>query len=296
MEAVSEQEIAANNQEKLEQLLAFASTWTTEMGGWQPGKEVILRGRSLLSDLDSLTWMGLVIFTITGEIPKPKQVRLYEGIWLISTSFPDPRLWNNRVAALACSVRSTPALGISAGIAVSEATIYGHRPLVACFELLHKVKHELDKGDKLSELLQALYSTTTEHRPGFGKVRQPAKIPGFGRPITPVDERIQPLKKRARECDCHEGDMFRLAFSIESELLKIAPELKMNIALLMAALCADQGMSSRQFYYFITLCFSAGILACGIDAEQHKEGSFFPLPCKAIHYHGVAKRLWKPVS
>ena len=46
------------------------------------------------------------------------------AIWT-HTSYPDARLWNNRVAALAGTARSTGTLGIAAALAVSEAKIYG---------------------------------------------------------------------------------------------------------------------------------------------------------------------------
>jgi len=278
---------------KLNELLKNSNIWPTEMGGWQPGVDVSFRGKSLLKDLNHLSWMSLVIYSITGNIPEPKQCELYEGIWVISTSFPDPRLWNNRIATLATNSRSTPVLGISAGIAVSEATIYGHRPLIATIDFLYDVQNKLDQGQNLSDILKALYHSTAPSYSGKGKNRSPAKIPGFGRPITPVDERRKPLLDLAKKCQYHQGKILQLAFDIEQQLKIIAPQLKMNIATLMAALCADQNMSPREFYYFVSLCFSGGILACAIDAETHHEGSFFPMPCNAIRYSGKPRRQWK---
>ena len=43
------------------------------------------------------------------------------ALW-VNTSYPDARIWNNRVAALAGSARSTGNLGVSAALAVSEAS------------------------------------------------------------------------------------------------------------------------------------------------------------------------------
>jgi len=285
----------ANNeteQHKLERLLSNSATWSTSMGGWQPGKDVSFRGKSLLNDLNHLSWMSLIIYAITGKETEPKQLELYEGIWVISTSFPDPRLWNNRVATLASNARSTPVLGISAGIAVSEATIYGHRPLIATIDFLYDVKNKIDRGANLHDELKKRYLSSTSSAPGKGKNRHPAKIPGFGRPITPVDERRKPLLDLAKKCQVDHRPILNLALEIEGQLKTIAPALKMNIATLMAALCADQGMSPREFYYFVSLCFSGGILACAIDAEAHQEGSFFPLPCSAIEYSGKPRRQW----
>jgi len=282
----------SQNHIKLKTLLENSSRWPTNMGGWTPGEDVKLRGKSLLKELNHLPWISLVLFSITGKIPESNQRELYEGIWVISTSFPDPRLWNNRIAALAANARSTPVLGISAGIAVSEATIYGHRPLVATIDFLYEVQRKLDEGGNLNNILETIYQSPSTSQPGKGKHRRPAKIPGFGRPITPVDERRKPLLDLAERCNFSQGKILLLALNIEQALVNIAPQLKMNIATLMAALCADQGMSPREFYYFVSLCFSAGILACAIDAEAHSEGSFFPLPCSAIQYSGKARRQW----
>src|SRR5919106_230924 len=84
-----------------EQLFESEDHWVTSMGAWFPGERVVLRGKDLFHDLKDLSWMALLLFGITGRIPDERQVRLFEGIWALSTSFPEPRLWNNRVAALA---------------------------------------------------------------------------------------------------------------------------------------------------------------------------------------------------
>ena len=52
------------------------------------------------------------------------------NVILTYSSFPDPRIWPNRVAALVGTVRSTVNLGISSATAVSEATIYGEKAIV----------------------------------------------------------------------------------------------------------------------------------------------------------------------
>lgn len=278
---------------KFERLCRFEKTWPSEMGGWFPGREVIFRGQSLLADLHRLPWMGLLVYAITGKIPDECQVKLFEGIWVISTSFPDPRLWNNRVAALAGSARSTTTLGVSAAIAVSEATIYGHRPLLAASEFLAEVGQREAAGEELESILLGIYGAGGRGSPGCGKQRDPAKIPGFGRPVTPVDERLGPLLSYAQELGCGSGEAVQLAFRIEDCLQLLGLNLRMNVASLMAALCSDQGMRSRQFYHFVTLCFSGGILACAIDAEQHPEGSFFPMRCDALCYKGGPRREWR---
>ena len=115
--------------------------WHTRMGMAIPEKgKVIFRGKDLFRDLNNLPWMGLLLYGITGRIPDDKQIRLFEGIWTLCTSYPDPRIWNNRVAALAGTVRSTAALGISAATAVSEASLYGRRPDIRAVDFLYQAE------------------------------------------------------------------------------------------------------------------------------------------------------------
>ncbi len=278
-------------------LSAWEDNWTTEMGAWFPGERVVFRGQDLFADLliepGQLSWMGLMLYGICGRKFDEQQLKLFEGIWSISTSFPDPRLWNNRIAALAVSARSTSNLGLSAGLAASEAIIYGHRPLVASMHFLCDTRQRLIKDESLEQVLEQRLTRSVPGKPGAGKNRQVAKIPGFGRPITAQDERIQPLLALAEHLGFDKGGHVVLAREIELALQCLGHNLRMNIATLMGALCADQGLNVRQYYHYITLCFSAGIMCCAYDAEQKPQGTFFPLPCERIDYSGPAQRQWE---
>ncbi|HEY4542485.1 MAG TPA: hypothetical protein VIG66_08960, partial [Noviherbaspirillum sp.] len=86
-----------------------ASTGTgaikSRMGAFFPGSHVVFRGQNLHIDLKNMDWVELYVFGITGRRFTPEQLRLMHSIWTY-TSYPDVRLWNNRVAALAGSTRS----------------------------------------------------------------------------------------------------------------------------------------------------------------------------------------------
>lgn len=276
-------------------LLGHENRWVTNMGAWFPGERVVFRGKDLFHELKDLPWMGLLLYGITGRIFNEKQIELFEGIWVISTSYPEPRLWNNRVAALAGTARSTVALGVGAAVAVSEAIIYGHRPLLGAMEFLLWTSKRRDAGKELDELIVYKLEKTygdDKGRPGSGRNRRVAALPGFGRPVTDSDERITPLLDLAEKVGLNGGAMVQLAFEIEDVLVANGYALRMNVAALMAALAADQGLSPREFYHYVILCFSVGILTCAKDAEEHASGTFFPLPSARICYEGVSKRLW----
>jgi citrate synthase len=280
-----------------EQLYKHEDTWITSMGGCFPENgQVILRDKDLFQDLKDISWMALLIYSITGRIPDQNQLRLFNGIWTICTSYPDPRLWNNRIATLAATSRSTATLGVSGAIAVSEAIIYGHRPMLAAMDFLLQTMAYLDNGIELGQfLIEKLNNTkNTQHgRPGSGRNRQIAILPGYGRPIIQTDERIKPLMELAEDLGYAHGSYVKLAFRIEKTLLDMEYNLHMNIAALIAALAADQSLTPGQFYYYIILCFCGGMIPCALDASKQSPGTFFPLRCDRIHYEGKATRYWK---
>jgi hypothetical protein len=265
------------------------------MGGWC-GDHVQFRDKDLFADFKDASWMALFLYGITGRTLDAKQVRLFEGLWVLCTSYPDVRIWNNRVAALAGTARSTATLGLSAATAVSEAIIYGHRPLMAAMQFLLEVRGWTREGAPLQRLLSERLErvgSPESGRPGAGTDRQVARLPGYGRPIAGRDERIPVVLEFAQGLGYGNGEAVKLAFAVEQALKDSGSPLRMNVAALMAALAIDQGLQVREYYHYVTLCFSAGALPCYIDALHQPEGSFFPLRCTTIQYHGRAHRRWR---
>jgi hypothetical protein len=204
---------------------------------------------------------------------------LFEGIWTLCTSYPDPRLWNNRIAALAGTARSTATLAISAANAASEASIYGHRPVIRAIDFLFRTQQSLEKGGNLAELIKT-------------ELKKYRVIPGYGRPVIRKDERIEPLMALAEELGFSKGPYVKLVFDVERVLLQGRWRLYMNIAAFSAALIADQGLSAHEYYHLAILSFSAGMFPCYIDALEKIEGTFFPLTCDRIQYEGKPRRSW----
>jgi hypothetical protein len=260
-------------------LLECEDHWVTDMGAWFPGERVVFRGKDLFQELGDSSWMGLLLYGITGREFNEKQLRLFEGIWTISTSYPDPRLWNNRVAALAGSARSTSALGVGAATAVSEASIYGRRPATYSIDFMFRTKTKLELGIGLPEIIRL-------------ELKKYRTIFGYGRPVVQTDERIEPLMTIVNQLGFANGEFIKLAFSIENVLLDGRWRMHMNIGAVIAALAADQDFTARELSEYLVLCFSAGILACNIDAYTKPAGSLFPLHCNRIRYQGVSSRSW----
>lgn len=261
-----------------QQLEQCVGRLVTRMGAFFPGERVVFRGQDLFTSLKDLDWLELYLFGITGRRYTPQQMRVLHVLWT-HNSYPDARLWNNRVAALAGTARSTGALGIAAALAVSEAKIYGGASQLRCSEFLTRAKKMLDEGADL----EALVRTEIKEKRGIG---------GYGRPIVSTDERIAPIMAIVREQGLENGPHLVLAFEVERILLQGRWRWHMNSVGLTAALCADFGMDPREYYLGAIPVFLAGMPPCYLEAAEKPEGSLFPLPCRTLSYEGVARRRW----
>jgi len=251
----------------------------TSMGAFFPGERIVFRGQDLFDSLGDFDWLELYLFGITGRRYTPQQVRVLHSLFT-HNSFPDPRLWNNRVAALAGTARSTGALGIAAAIAVSEAKIYGGASQIRCCEFLTRAKKMVDDGADLEALVRK-------------EIKEKRGIGGYGRPIVSTDERIAPIMEVVREQGLEGGPYLKLAFEVERILLQGRWRWHMNSVGLTAALCADFGMSPREYNLGAVPVFLAGMPPCYLDAAEKPEGTLFPLPCSVLSYEGVARRQWR---
>jgi hypothetical protein len=256
----------------------YEDHWPTELGAVSvAGGTVTFRGHDLLNALEDLSWMDLLMYGITGRRFSPAQLELIQGLWKVSVSYPDPRIWNNRVAALGGSARSTPGLSLGAAIAVTDATIYGQRPMIGVFDFLQRARATRDSGEPLDEFVARELKT---HR----------GIPGYGRPLRSEDERIVPTLRLARRLDLCDGTYVHLAMEVARILKQY--RMGMNIAAINAALIADQGVTVPEYKRMAVLAFSAGLIHCELDAARHPEGALFPLRCNRLHYSGPPRRLW----
>jgi hypothetical protein len=250
----------------------------SSMGTFYPGSHVIFRGHDLHTDLQDMDWVELYVFGITGRRFSKEQLRLMHSIWTC-TSYPDVRLWNNRVAALAGSSRSTGNLGIAAALAVSEASIYGRGIDIRTIEFLHRTRKKVETGSSITECIQQEFES---HR----------SLAGYGRPLINGDERNRHILALAHKLNLDQGPYLRLACEIEDALLAGRWRMKMNYAALAAALSADLGLTPREYYLFMFPAFLAGMQPCFIEAADRPEGTLYPVRCEDIQYDGKSHRAW----
>lgn len=253
--------------------------WHTDMGALFNGERVVFRGKDLFTELGELSWFKYFMFGITGKFFSDQQISLIEKIWTLTVSYPEPRIWNNRIASLTGSARSTGSLGVSAGIAASEASIYGNQINIAAIDFIRRADNLRNSGQCLEEFVKK-------------EIKKNRIIPGYGRPLIKTDERIKPLMDAAKKLKLAEGPHYLTALAVEKTLFDSKYRMVMNASGLAAALMADLGFDNKDHYYCSISAFSAGILPCYIDSANHKEGTFFPLGCERLNYIGVTERHW----
>ena len=250
----------------------------TRVGACFPGSHAVFRGHDLHAELGGMDWVELYLFGITGRRFTVEQLRLLRAIW-VYTSYPDARIWNNRVAALAGSARSTPTLALSAALAVTDARIYGGHPIVRAIDFFLQAQKQVEHGEQLADVVR--------------KEVQVRRVYGYGRPINSADERLPWLLALACELNLDQGPHMRLAFAVEEILLSDNKALRMNYAGMVSALAADLGFSLKEFHLFMFLGCMAGMPPCFVEASQRPEGTLFPLSCAHIRYEGPPKRQWR---
>lgn len=259
-------------------------SWTgplrTTMGGCFPGERAVFRGHDLHADLRDADWLDLYLFGITGRRHTPAQLKVLHAIWVV-TSYPDARLWNNRVAALAGSARSTGTLALAAALATSEAAIYGRQIDIAIADFLERAQFQIESGANLENVVRE-------------ELQRNRSIGGYGRPVArnAADERVAPILDIASRNGLADGKYVRLAFAIEEILLNGRWRMRMNYAALAAALVLDIGLSPQEYYMYGFLGFLAGMPPCYIEAVQRPPQATMPLRCSAIHYEGPNHRTW----
>ena len=257
----------------------YVGKLVTSAGAFFPGERAVFRGHDLHTSLKDMDWLEIYTFGITGRRFTPQQMKVLHALWTY-TSYPDARLWNNRVAALAGTARSTGGLGLSAALAVSEAGIYGGIVELRAGEFITRAKILVDAGADLDELVRA-------------ELKQQRGIGGYGRPLVSGDERIAPLMALVREQGLEGGPHLKLAFEVEKILLAGRWRMRMNYVGFSSALCADLGMSACEYYFVAIPAFFAGMPPCYLDAAEKPEGFLFPLPCRMLSYEGVSRRHWR---
>jgi hypothetical protein len=252
-------------------------TLKTRMGAAYPGSHATFRGHDLHKDLRDMDWAALYLFGVTGRQFTNEQVEMVQAIW-VYTSYPDARLWNNRVAAMAANARSCSNLGNVAAMAISDAQVYGGYAGLRAVDFLQDTLKRVNSGEDLESIVLAEAKAN--------------RIYGYGRPINSTDERLPWIMELAEKLKMANGPHLKLAFAVEEILVKSNPALKMNYAAIHAAFVSDMGITPREYQILRAPIFMAGVVPCIVEGMEKPPGTIFALRCEDVKYAGVPARKW----
>lgn len=259
----------------------FEGPLATRSGQAFPGQRAVFGGHDLHSTFADAEWIDLYLFGICGKRLSRAQLNVLQRLW-VYTSYPDARLWCNRIPALTASSRGTGAQAIAAGIVATEASMYGLGPLTGIAEFLTRAHLALQDGAALEQLVR---DELAQHR----------HLTGYGRPMAAdyVDERLPATLALLDREGIAIGPHLALAFEIEKTLtLVTGKRLPMTYAPIVSAISLDFGLTVRQAYLYQVLLLVAGMTPCYVEALERPSGATFALRCERISYDGCAPRDW----
>lgn len=248
-------------------------------GGWKIGSGVQNCGYDMMNDLvGKASYMQVVVLNATGRLPSKALADWIEAIH-ICLSWPDPRIWCNRIGALAGSSRTSSVAASCLGVLAAESTSYGIKPLISGVEFIEHAYAQITQGISVEVFI------TEETKKHGGKPH----LMGYARPIAKGDERIPAMKRVAENLGFPIGEHLALAYKIESTLNTKFDE-SMNINGYMSAFLVDQGFTATEVYRTFSALVVSGVTACYADTADRIAGGFSPLKTSDVTYKGAALR------
>lgn len=248
-------------------------------GGWKIGEGVKCCGYDMMADLvGKVSYMQVVILNATGRLPSRELADWIEAIH-ICLSWPDPRIWCNRIGALAGSSRTSCVAASTLGVLAANSSSYGIKPLIRGVEFIQHAQQKISSGVDVGSFI------IEEVKKYGGK----PFLMGYVRPIAKGDERIPAMEQVSKKLGFEVGQHLELAYKIEKELNERYDE-TMNINGYMSAFLSDQGYSAEEVYRIFSFIVISGVTACFSDTEQRIEGGFSPLKTSDIAYKGKGER------
>ncbi|MEX1056845.1 MAG: hypothetical protein WED11_03875, partial [Natronospirillum sp.] len=164
-------------------------------GGWRIGQQVLSHGYDLMQEVvGQFSYMQVVLLNATGRMPSKELAQWFEACH-ICLSWPDPRIWCNRIGALGGSARVSAVAATCAGVMAADSRVYGIKPIIEGVELIRRAKVATDKGIAIDEFIASIVESKG------GKPH----IMGYARPIVKGDERIEVMRRVTADLGYSEG-------------------------------------------------------------------------------------------
>ena len=252
----------------------------SKKGGWKIGSGVESHGYDLINELvGNYSYMQVVVLNATGKMISKEFADWLEAIH-ICLSWPDSRIWCNRIGALAGTAHCSPVVAASIGTMAADSRAYGIRPLIEGVDFIKEAYKTISEcGMSVENYVDV------EVRKRGGK----PSLMGYARPIAKGDERIGAMEDVTSKLGFAIGPHLKLAYEIEKQLAFRFDE-TMNINGYGSAFMADQGMTPIETYRINSVMVASGVTACYVDHVDSEMGLFSPLRVSDIGYEGSTAR------
>lgn len=258
-------------------------TWNSKVGLWIPGKEVKLYNEDLFTIHKKVdTWYEYLMFSITGERNRftKNQLVCLEKMWTYIMTYPDHKIWINRVASLAGTAGTSPQIAISSANTCGSGRIFSTNVTSKVGKFLVDVDSQLKDKSLVNVLIENGYKTKTPV--------------SFDRPLSALDERINSTIILLKETDNFNNKYITLLFEINHILMNVFKrnDIKMTIGALVGAIFLDFKIKPLEAELLTPIMLIGGVIPCFTDTFTEKKGSFLPMGIDSIEYIGPAPRKW----
>ena len=259
------------------------ATIFAKKGGWRIGTGIETHGYSLLDDiLGKCSLFQVMIMNVTGRLPERRLADLVEGLFICS-SWPDARIWCNKMGAFSAATRTSPTAAVAAGGLAGDSRLYGSGTGRAINDFAELANfHVRKQGMPVADFVDR-YAYKN------GKLQ----APGFARPLAKGDERIPALRNYASSLGFEPGPYEDLANRIEDCLSQRDGE-GMNSAGYFVCFMKDRGFSVEHIMGIAAWSIATGVYASYFEYIDQDPDVFLPLKVADIDYIGPPRRSTPP--
>lgn len=258
-------------------------TFRSKIGGWRPNEAVYNSGYSMLDDLvGSASFFQVLVLNCTGKLPDKSLADWIEASF-VCLSWPDPRVWCNKMGTLAGNMRCTPAAAVTAGVLSSDSRMYAAGALDNGTAFITSALAEKNAGISTKIIIERALNKSQRNASS-----KPA-IMGYARPIASGDERIPAMERVTKQLGFEIGPHLTLAYEID-KILRLEFDESMNILGYCVAFLSDQGLKKSEINTIFSTWVNSGVHACYTEAMRNPPESFLPMHCSDILYLGPSPR------
>ena len=257
----------------------YRGTIYSRKGGWRVGSGITTHGHSLLDDIHGkCSVFQVMIMNITGTLPERRLADFVEGLF-ICLSWPDPRIWCNKIGAFSAMTRTSPTVAIAAGGLAGDSKMYGPGTIPDVDSFMQSAHDFITVGGgSVEEFVDR-------------KAYRGGKLyaPGFARPLARGDERITAMRRYAHELGFEAG-LYEILMNRIEDRLAIKEGEGLNLAGYITAFLRDQGYNLEEVVGIVAWSVSTGVYAAYFEYIDQDPEAFLALKVDDIDYVGPAIR------